>query len=108
MTTCAVCGTTVREGILPEHLAQCRDRKGDPVAEVDLYSSPLAQALSKYLERPALGGTDRRGAEWKRASEDLGYDDLHDARRGQGQHVRDHGSFGSYPVHDDYGDESEP
>jgi hypothetical protein len=38
----------------------------------------------------------------------LGYADARDASRYWGHYFRDHGSYGSYPVHDDFDDESEP
>jgi hypothetical protein len=34
--------------------------------------------------------------------------DPHDGSRAYADHYRDHGQFGSYPVHDDYGEESLP
>jgi hypothetical protein len=42
------------------------------------------------------------------SQEQIGYADPLDASRGWGYIARDHGAFGSYPVHDDFGDESRP
>ncbi len=36
--------------------------------------------------------------------QDLGYDDRMDATRGQGYRAREHGRFGSHPIHDNYDD----
>ena len=38
----------------------------------------------------------------------MGYADARDASKYWGHHFRDNGAFGSYPVHDDFGDEAEP
>ena len=39
---------------------------------------------------------------------ELQNDDTRDASRGWGHHFHDNGSYGSYPVHDNFDDESKP
>lgn len=56
---------------------------------------PNMQAVQQVQER-------------RMVSDHLGDDDLGDATRGHGHVYRDHGQFGSPPVHDGYGDEDTP
>jgi hypothetical protein len=109
--TCQYCGAAVKAARLTRHLGRCPRRPaqsrrsplpGAPVVPRD--SIAQAKAGTHGRERPNAVTAVHRGV----PPEDLGHADPRDASKYWGHHVRDHGRFGSYPVHDGYGDEADP
>lgn len=112
LVPCPQFHTVVRRDRLVRHQTRCPARKDNTPAPVRAETRVVADPTRKAT-LPAPGhGTDtaRDGAPGKKKAspEDLGYADPRDASKGWGHHFRDHGRFGSFPVHDGYGDEAEP
>jgi len=105
LTPCPRCGVQVREDRLVRHRDRCvpagRPKRRRP-ADPERSSNCVLTGLHKKQAR------DQRQAEQARIDETIGVRDPRDATRGLGQLCREpNGRFGSHPLHDAYGDESD-
>lgn len=100
-TTCRNCGVSVKTANLTKHAGRC------PSASLRL---PVAGTAPSMPARPGriVRGEESIPRPTGTAPEDRGGADPRDAGKEWAHSFRDHGRFGSYPVHDNYGDEGEP
>lgn len=109
-TQCKSCGIFFQTKRLDHHSRVCSELR---VSRLDTATEGVerdAEDMGSSLQSipSSLSGKQDRAAEYKRANDDLGYADKADASKYWGHFARDNGQFGSYPVHDDHSDESEP
>src|SRR5437764_32553 len=101
MYICPVCELMLRPDQIPNHTKKCSGGRILAARQATAHSpvlstSPGASLAQSYEEDPDATLAQMDG------------DDNRDATRYWGHHFRDNGSYGSYPVHDDFDDESEP
>lgn len=101
MVQCSACSAFVKQKNLDRHLRKMHKSR---TGQEDVSKSTASRA-----KRP--GPILWKGASARQpynADEALGNRDTRDASTGVGNMFREHGRFGSYPVHDNYGEESGP
>lgn len=111
LVTCPQCGVAVKLSNLPSHLTKCPhvDSRAGGIAMVGV-PAPRAKrgtsttaAWTPGMRDGGVGATPRTGV----LPEHVGRPDPRDASKGVGHLVRDHGRYGSFPVHDGYGEEAD-
>jgi hypothetical protein len=111
LVRCIGCGAMLRQDRLARHQDRCPASKRTALAKnpAEVSKSPPARDVPAHEVRGQTA-TVRKITTGPKAAppEDLGHADPRDASKYWGHHVRDHGRFGSYPVHDGYGDEADP
>jgi hypothetical protein len=101
-TKCPHCDCTLKLKNLVRHIKKCpkASNKEIPKTKDILVIKQKAKGSEKTIHiEPQKSGT---------VPDHLGSFDKYDASKGWGQAYRDSGKFGSYPIHDGFGDESNP
>jgi hypothetical protein len=113
MTACPVCNVPVREDRLNRHLSKVHPLAMNLPAPIP--SNNHATNVSKQAARKGTSVSARsqaylpsldNGNELSLEALDQSYRDRRDGGKELSQSRRDHGQFGSFPVHDDYSEDS--
>jgi hypothetical protein len=111
---CPYCGTPIMRFMLVGHKTHCdRSPHNRPALPQPRKKRQPNQAPSwtRPTRRPTRNTGSRTAGQStpnSLANDHLGTRDDLDASKGWGHRFRDHGSFGSYPIHDSFDDESKP
>jgi hypothetical protein len=103
---CPRCGREISQDIYREHLRICSTAW--KIARPDAEGIRHAGQTPRPSRTVTTADSSAQDGENKAGASDLRSSDERDASKHWGHYAREHGRFGSYPVHDDFGDESEP
>jgi len=101
-TKCPYCDCKLKSKNLDRHIRKCPKAGGQKPAKAQ---PPFP---SKYKHPHVSKSAPIEPQKGTTIPDHLGSYDRHDAAKGWGQAYRDSGKFGSFPIHDAFGDESNP
>jgi hypothetical protein len=111
MGNCPECGVVVRVDRMQKHLAKVHSGAVVEASKQEKTKSVKARVMDAASKKSGFASDSRGSSNFLKKSFDgdgLRESDPRDASKYWGYLARDNGQFGSYPLHDDFGDESDP